>query len=229
MALIKCPECGKEISDKAKTCIHCGYPMPKAKQLIRDKDNDSEQSITSPIDQKRKKKIIIVAVIVVFGILAIWGITSAINNNAAKTRDLSDVFDLSFDMTMEDIIEYEATIYGNSEYERENLSDVIRLDFEKYSSKWKHRYFFDNETGLLTHFSYTDIIITFGDEDKSECEHIDLLERALLNEIGEWDKKDGVNSIAYGQIDGVPCKIIYFNVDGADGAIEEISVHTDEK
>ena len=27
MALIKCPECGREISDKAKACIHCGYPM----------------------------------------------------------------------------------------------------------------------------------------------------------------------------------------------------------
>lgn len=27
MALIKCPECGKEISDKAPTCIHCGYPL----------------------------------------------------------------------------------------------------------------------------------------------------------------------------------------------------------
>ena len=27
MALIKCPECGKEISDKAIQCIHCGYPL----------------------------------------------------------------------------------------------------------------------------------------------------------------------------------------------------------
>ena len=27
MALIKCPECGKEISDKAKACIHCGFPL----------------------------------------------------------------------------------------------------------------------------------------------------------------------------------------------------------
>lgn len=27
MALIKCPECGKEISDKAKTCINCGFPI----------------------------------------------------------------------------------------------------------------------------------------------------------------------------------------------------------
>lgn len=27
MALINCPECGKEISDKAKQCIHCGFPL----------------------------------------------------------------------------------------------------------------------------------------------------------------------------------------------------------
>lgn len=27
MALIRCPECGKEISDKAKTCINCGCPL----------------------------------------------------------------------------------------------------------------------------------------------------------------------------------------------------------
>ncbi|MBR0341667.1 MAG: ribosomal protein L7/L12 [Oscillospiraceae bacterium] len=27
MALIKCPECGKEISDKSHQCIHCGFPL----------------------------------------------------------------------------------------------------------------------------------------------------------------------------------------------------------
>lgn len=27
MALIKCPECGKEVSDKAPACIQCGYPL----------------------------------------------------------------------------------------------------------------------------------------------------------------------------------------------------------
>ena len=27
MALIKCPDCGKEVSDKAKNCIHCGCPL----------------------------------------------------------------------------------------------------------------------------------------------------------------------------------------------------------
>ena len=31
MALIKCPECGKEVSDKASACIHCGYPLQEQK------------------------------------------------------------------------------------------------------------------------------------------------------------------------------------------------------
>lgn len=29
MAMIKCPECGKEISDQSKECIHCGYSLLK--------------------------------------------------------------------------------------------------------------------------------------------------------------------------------------------------------
>ena len=29
MALIKCPECGKEVSDKSEICIGCGYPIAK--------------------------------------------------------------------------------------------------------------------------------------------------------------------------------------------------------
>ena len=29
MALIKCPECGKEVSMSAPTCPHCGYPLSK--------------------------------------------------------------------------------------------------------------------------------------------------------------------------------------------------------
>lgn len=27
MALINCPECGREVSDKAPACIHCGCPL----------------------------------------------------------------------------------------------------------------------------------------------------------------------------------------------------------
>lgn len=30
MALISCPECEKEVSDKAKSCPNCGFPFKEA-------------------------------------------------------------------------------------------------------------------------------------------------------------------------------------------------------
>ncbi|MFR9274405.1 MAG: hypothetical protein ACLVO2_18115 [Clostridia bacterium] len=33
MALIKCPECKREVSDKAEACIHCGYPIAKLNSI----------------------------------------------------------------------------------------------------------------------------------------------------------------------------------------------------
>ena len=33
MALIKCPECGKDVSDKATACIHCGFPLNVAEPV----------------------------------------------------------------------------------------------------------------------------------------------------------------------------------------------------
>ena len=35
MALIKCSECGKEISNKANTCPNCGCPIEKEKKKVR--------------------------------------------------------------------------------------------------------------------------------------------------------------------------------------------------
>ena len=42
MALIKCPECGKEISEKAPACIHCGYPLDLIKDETTAEDSTKE-------------------------------------------------------------------------------------------------------------------------------------------------------------------------------------------
>lgn len=33
MALVKCPDCGREISNRAKACIHCGCPIEDVEDL----------------------------------------------------------------------------------------------------------------------------------------------------------------------------------------------------
>lgn len=40
--LIKCPECGKEISDKSKQCIYCGCPIDNRDNncIINNRDNN---------------------------------------------------------------------------------------------------------------------------------------------------------------------------------------------
>ena len=56
MALINCPECNKEISDTVKICPHCGYKLPKTK------------NVQSP-QGKRKRVVIIIS-----GLLALIAI-----------------------------------------------------------------------------------------------------------------------------------------------------------
>lgn len=61
MAIIKCPECGKEVSDTAKTCIHCGYVL---------KPESEEPRIQKKAKKTVNKKVLLIipAIIIVAAI-----------------------------------------------------------------------------------------------------------------------------------------------------------------
>ena len=47
MALIQCPNCGKEISDKAQSCVYCGYIFSQeAKKTCPECGNELEQDVS---------------------------------------------------------------------------------------------------------------------------------------------------------------------------------------
>ena len=52
MALIKCPECGKDVSDKAKACPKCGYPIAE----YVNGDIPSEESEGVPVQPPKNNK-----------------------------------------------------------------------------------------------------------------------------------------------------------------------------
>lgn len=57
MALIKCPECGKEVSDKAEKCINCGYPLRNTPYLCEEidgKEYDVSFLLDKSLDVARK-------------------------------------------------------------------------------------------------------------------------------------------------------------------------------
>lgn len=61
MALINCPECGKEVSDSSEECIYCGYPIKSQNNKKNNKENEvtndkiQEESVKKdmPIEEKK--------------------------------------------------------------------------------------------------------------------------------------------------------------------------------
>ena len=50
--MITCRECGKQISDKAPVCIHCGYPIQTEQTVSTSKSNSSSNNslfVISPV------------------------------------------------------------------------------------------------------------------------------------------------------------------------------------
>lgn len=59
MALIKCPECGKEISDKSTNCIHCGYPLEHLVVVSKEEPKETRVVIQNFSKEPEKKDIAI--------------------------------------------------------------------------------------------------------------------------------------------------------------------------
>jgi len=68
MALIKCGECSKEISDRAESCPHCGNPVAADPDIV-----GGRQVRTVERTAKRfKGQVLIAAALIVIGL--VWGI-----------------------------------------------------------------------------------------------------------------------------------------------------------
>lgn len=76
MALINCPECGKQVSDSAEKCIHCGYP-------ISGNPKSPKKSIFFIVG-------IILLVVVLIVMIAVWGKVQD-SHNAAKSSTVGDL------------------------------------------------------------------------------------------------------------------------------------------
>jgi hypothetical protein len=72
MALIHCPECNREISDKVKACPYCGYPFTEDTE----KQNQVQQVEVTGVKLRRginRKPILIFSSVVVIAIIAFFG------------------------------------------------------------------------------------------------------------------------------------------------------------
>ena len=115
MALIQCPECGKEISDKVKACPFCGYPMEEdagAPQPV------AVTSISIQSDPAKRKKLItgVIAAVVVI-IIAIAGFFAMQSSKAANERANY----ISGGAQAEDVCNLTKSVWYNSIFEEYDL------------------------------------------------------------------------------------------------------------
>jgi len=87
MALVKCPECGKEISDTAPSCPHCGYVITATSV-----SNDSTVSIVKQIPKQVIGITVITFIIIVIFLISnnvLWGNDRIAYNIAVKCAERS--------------------------------------------------------------------------------------------------------------------------------------------
>ena len=111
MALIKCPECGKDVSDRAPACIHCGCPLSEIKNVKIDAIQSSPKSGTEnansmwPVKLFVKVGIIVTAVVVFLLIFLLIGglIRNGVMNNATQSSVVMELQQIENAVVAEDI------------------------------------------------------------------------------------------------------------------------------
>lgn len=144
MALISCPECTKEISDKVKSCPHCGYPF-KEDSIQKEEIKPQQVELTgvkiSGVNYKKTALFIIIGLILVAG--TILG-TKMRNKRIAELAykgefngyidnlNLAQLSMLSGGSDAEGLCNLAAKVWYNTIYkERNSITDKFTLKKEK--------------------------------------------------------------------------------------------------
>lgn len=96
MSLVKCPECGKEVSDKSKQCIHCGYPLNE----INNNNNGLFNLILTSYGKEKVKSIKVIREVTGLGLAEAKDITDNIpymfltDISYEKCKDIQNQFEL---------------------------------------------------------------------------------------------------------------------------------------
>jgi len=125
MALINCPECGKEISDKVKACPHCGFPL--SQDTEQDQVSLPQQVEVTGVkinNSKLKKSITTIGIFLVIAIIAFFSIRSFNEKKAQKE------YELAFNSYIDDMLLIQLKmISGGSEAE-----SLINLTYKTWSN-----------------------------------------------------------------------------------------------
>ena len=160
MALIKCPECGKEISDHAISCPNCGYVLPKSSKTKDEHNKWNTDEMKTKSKKNTKFAIILTLAFIAVGaiVFLVLYIIDVINRPVkpedllGKSKDeIVEILDNKLKVTWEEsdvspiwgeeYYYYDINTHNNEKIlEYLNLSDEvnrIKFDFSKNDNTLK--------------------------------------------------------------------------------------------
>lgn len=190
MALIKCPECGKEVSNRAEACVYCGYPLHQREKTQNEgaslpQENmsvgsNSEEPITQSasnkltqlLDRQRAPKgkrgnlkkwgALAVAVVVVIVVIAV------VAQPSPEEVLMEDVTESIWDRSREDVL-------SGIEKRLQAMDSNYALEISTSDEP-------ENEDSFVVDITYnetpTNVLLSVGQEDKM----FSLAADALVNE-----------------------------------------------
>ena len=78
MALIKCPECGRQVSNRAISCPNCGYPISNEDNILNClKMQSNYNNIISKENRMKVFRMLAIVCVIFWGVLFMWQKTNA--------------------------------------------------------------------------------------------------------------------------------------------------------
>ncbi|WP_102348431.1 zinc-ribbon domain-containing protein [Bacillus sp. Marseille-P3661] len=200
MALISCPECSREISDKVKSCPHCGYPL------------DGEQESTQKVEltsvnlkmEKRKKKKLLTLIISLLVVGLLLGVGYSVYSKQqsekiaaeyAENVDLLLIEMVASGAQAESLLNLTAKVWVNTIYEEE--------DFKTDQYTKKYGYFEDDfNVSLARLFADENTKKTIESIETSQDNVADLMKK-LQNPPEDYQKAYETLSELYSVYQGV--------------------------
>ena len=103
MALINCPDCGKQVSDKTQNCIHCGCPIPQSSEPVKktrveivgiEKLKNKTCGIVKKIGLKKLIGIAAVIAVIIVGAIVVSNSSGGLQMLSAEEIHLNEVYDI---------------------------------------------------------------------------------------------------------------------------------------
>jgi type II secretory pathway pseudopilin PulG len=196
MAMIKCPECKKKISNTAERCPNCGLEITEDVKFATFKQKEK--------DKKRNKIILSIVIVILFMVLvsAIWMVTRQINNGN-ETKQFyqnAEIYNSALGTLYDEFHEYTSTyskVWKNSIYQIEDdETDEYTTDDDGE--------FFDDFNDALSSYVASDEYLS----DATEINNIYSEENAAYENIKIKDDDDEQQKNIKDMIDGLHENIV---------------------